>query len=299
MALLLALMSGLTVALFAVAVLKTNRDTVVQARVGRLGVPERSDPYETSFLSRVMLPVSGRFAMLVGRLLPGRIARAVDTRLETAGRPIATSKFLTLWVALAVILPIALLLVTVIGNGRVGGSQALVVLVWAVLGTVMPWLWLSSKARTRSRAVDRKLPDAVDLIVTNVEAGLGLQAALLAVSEKLKGPVAEEFARVVREISIGRSREEAIEEMAVRSGGPDMRLFARALAQAERNGIPIAGVLRNQAGEIRLRRRQRAREQAAKIPVKITIPTVLFIFPTIFLVLLGPVVLSVIDRFAD
>ena len=120
---------------------------------------------------------------------------------------------------------------------------------------------------------------------------------MLAVTDRFAGPLSEELRQVVRDVSIGHSREEAMTALAERAAGDDLRVFARAMAQAERNGIPIAGVLRNQAKEIRLRRFQRAREQAAKIPVKMTIPMVLFIFPTIFLLILGPVAISVWDQF--
>ena len=126
---------------------------------------------------------------------------------------------------------------------------------------VVPPVWLRGKVKRRMRAIDRALPDAIDLIVTNVEAGLGLQAALLAVADKMEGPIAVEFGRVVREVSLGRTGEEALLEMAARTGVADMQLFAHAIAQAERTGISIGRVLRSHARESRERRRQRRCER--------------------------------------
>ena len=118
---------------------------------------------------------------------------------------------------------------------------------------------------------------------------------MLSVSQRFKGPLADEFGRIIRETSVGRPREEAIEAMAERVGSKDIQLFARAISQAARTGIPIGKVLRSQAIEIRRRRRSMAREKAGKMPVKMTILTVAFMFPTLFMVLLGPVVLSMQD----
>ena len=147
------------------------------------------------------------------------------------------------------------------------------------------------------REIERTLPDAMDLIVTNVEAGLGLQAAMLSVADRFEGPISVEFSRVVRDISIGRSREEALFDLASRTGVADMRLFAHAIAQAERTGISVGRVLRTHARENRERRQQRAREKAGKIPVKMTIPTAIFIFPTLLMIVLGPVALKAYEQF--
>ena len=245
---------------------------------------------------RLRGPVLGRVGRKLGGLVPARIAASADALLRRAGHPMTRSSFLTLWFSLGIGLP-AMLLMLFIATGDTARMSMLLVGVAAIAGLYLPWFWIRTRADARSKQVDRSLPAAIDLLVTNLEAGLGLQAAMLAVSDRFAGPLSEELRQVGKDVRVGHSRAEAMAALAERAAGDDLRVFARAMAQAERNGIPIAGVLRNQAKEIRLRRFQRAREQAAKIPVKMTIPLVLFIFPTIFLLILGPVAISVWDQF--
>ncbi len=135
------------------------------------------------------------------------------------------------------------------------------------------------------------------MIVTCVESGLGLQAAMIRVAEHLDGAIALEFRQAAREVAMGRPRDETLTAMAERSGSRELRLLARAIIQAEQMGVSVGQVLRNQSRELRERRRQRAREKANMVPVKITIPTVLFIFPTLFLLMLGPVALNMFEFF--
>ena len=240
-----------------------------------------------------------RFGRAGGSLLPQRTVESVDSYLETAGRPMTLSTFLTLWAGAGIAAPLGIAMLTIVSTGGLSQNVLIVVAVWAGLGMYLPWMMLRRVAMKRSKEISKELPDAIDLIVTNIEAGLGLQAALMAVSQKFKGAIAEEFARAVKEISVGQPREEALMAMARRSRAREMFLFARAIAQAEQTGIPIAGVLRNHAAETRERRRQEAQEKAAKIPVKITLPTVLFMFPTLFLLLLGPIGIDIVDTFSS
>jgi tight adherence protein C len=294
----IAVMAGASVAILVLALFRGNRDTGVHRRLERLGTDDETvDVFELSFGERVIAPLLGNVGNLGSSMLPARVVESIDSNLETAGRPMSLSAFLTIWAGAGVALPLGFGLLNVISTGTVSQGLAAILAVWAGAGIYLPWMLLRRKAMQRSEQIAKELPDAIDLIVTNIEAGLGLQAALLAVAEKFKGPIAEEFGRAVNEISVGIVREEALLSMARRSKAREMFLFARAIAQAEQTGIPIAGVLRNHAAESRERRRQEAQEKAAKIPVKITLPTVLFMFPTLFLLLLGPIGLDVMDTF--
>ena len=290
------LMAGLTVALLVLGALRSNQPSLAtRRRMESLAEPNSNDPLGESFSHRIVAPFLTWVVTVTTGLLPARIVAAVSRQLEFAGNPMALQRFLIIWATAGVVLPLLVMLAVIIARAEIDRTIMFGLLAWVAIGTYLPWTFLRRAAQKRGKAIQQDLPDATDLIITNIEAGLGLQAALLTVSEKMSGPVAEEFGRVVRAISLGRSRSDAFFQMAERSGVADMRLFARAVAQSEQTGIPIAKVLRNHAKESRLRRRQRAREQAAKVPVKMTLPTVLFMFPTLFLLVLGPVILYAVD----
>jgi tight adherence protein C len=143
----------------------------------------------------------------------------------------------------------------------------------------------------------KQLPDSFDLITTCVEAGLGLDAALARVAEKVEGPFAQELRRTLREISLGKMRREAMRELAERTDVQDLTTFVNAVIQAEQMGSSIGSVLRVQSEQLRVRRRQRAEEAAYKAPIKMLFPLVLCIFPTLFIVILGPAVITIMTQF--
>lgn len=226
------------------------------------------------------------------RLLPPLLRERLDQMLRRAGAQTDPGRFLLGWVAVtASAALLAAMLVLPEGDSQNMGFAALIVAFIAVA----PWLWMRRQARQRTKSISRALPQALDLIVTNIESGLGLQAALLTVAKKFTGPIGDEFARATAEISVGVPRDQALLAMAERTGSEDVLTVSRAIAQAERSGISIAQILRARATEMRQRRRLQAREQANKVPVKMTIPVVFFIFPTFFLLLLTPVALNAAD----
>jgi tight adherence protein C len=165
------------------------------------------------------------------------------------------------------------------------------------VGLVLPYFWLVSRIGRRQAIITKSLPDSFDLVTTCVEAGLGLDAALARVAEKVEGPFAEELARTLREVGMGRMRRDALQELGQRTGVPDLVTFVNAVVQAEQMGTGIGQVLRVQAEQLRVRRRQRAEEMANQAPVKMTFPLVLCIFPTLFLVILGPAGITIYDQF--
>jgi tight adherence protein C len=163
----------------------------------------------------------------------------------------------------------------------------------SVIGFFMPFYLIKSRARARQSTIIKSLPDAFDLITTCVEAGLGLDAALARVAEKVHGPFADELSRSLRDVALGKTRRDSLKELGERTGVPDLIQFTNAVIQAEAMGSSVGQVLRVQAEQLRVARRQRAEEAAYKAPVKMLFPLVLFIFPTLFIVILGPAMITI------
>jgi tight adherence protein C len=178
------------------------------------------------------------------------------------------------------------------------GTIALAVLAGAG-GYLFPDLWLRQQVQRRQKEIRLALPNALDLLTISVEAGLGFDAALVRVTEKYKNGLTEEFTQVLNEVRLGRPRLEALDDMGRRVGVEELHSFIQALIQSEQLGVGIAKVLRIQSEEMRRKRRQRAEEQAAQASLKMLFPMIIFIFPTIFIVLMGPAVLVVLHSFAS
>ena len=184
---------------------------------------------------------------------------------------------------------------------RVAGSgfQRLVLILFPiVLGFFGPDAWLSRKVEERRSSMQRSLPDVLDLLVISVEAGLGFDSALARVVSTVPGPLTEEFFRMLQETRVGVSRRDAMRHLMERSDLDELRSFLLAMMQAEAFGVAIARVLRVQADEMRVKRRQRAQEKAFAAPVKIVFPLVFCIFPALFIVLLGPAAIQISGAFS-
>lgn len=167
-----------------------------------------------------------------------------------------------------------------------------------LIGYLFPQSWSNAQNKKKQLEIEKSLPDVLDLLTVSVEAGLGFDAALLKVVEKQKGALAEEFLRVLQEIKMGRPRRDALRDLSKRNPIEDLSNVVASLVQADQLGIPIAGVLRNQSLQIRQKHRQRAEEKAQKAPVKMMIPLVFFVFPSVFIIILGPAVIQMIDMFS-
>ncbi|HEX9087833.1 MAG TPA: type II secretion system F family protein [Arthrobacter sp.] len=227
--------------------------------------------------------------------LPRTVAR-LDRLHALAGRPPAwtVSRVIAAKPVLAVV---ALLLCLLLFSGHLGGPLLLLVIVVTVVAFFVPDLLLQGRGQERQKTIALELPDTLDQMMIAVEAGLGFDSAMSRAGEKGKGPLADELLRTLQDMQIGRSRREAYEALAERTAVPDLDTFVRSVVQADIYGISISKVLRTQAGEIRLKRRQRAEEKAMQIPVKVIIPLMLCILPVLFIALLGPAVLNVINKF--
>lgn len=249
------------------------------------------------FSQRVMGPAMQGILRGFGNLLPKKLLTGVEKKLILAGEPMTINGFLTmLLVATAASAGFGFVLAFAMGSS-IGPMQIGIMGALALIGFYMPFQIVNSRVKQRQTAIIKKLPDAFDLITTCVEAGLGLDAALARVAEKVEGPFADELSRSLRDIALGKSRKDALKELGARTGVPDLIQFTNAVVQAETMGSSIGTVLRVQSDQLRVRRRQRAEEAAYKAPVKMLFPLVLCIFPTLFIVILGPAIITIMQGF--
>jgi len=245
------------------------------------------------FADRVIKPSMEAIARLANSVLPASVLANFEKRLIMAGSPMSASTFVTLWVGLGTVFSAVILVGVVLIGDTVGIPQAFIVFLCGLIGLALPVFWLNGQVKARQKLIVRALPDALDMVTTCVEAGLGLDAALARVAEKGSGPLAEELSRTLREVAMGRLRREALADMGSRTGVEELITFVNAVTQAEQLGVAIAQVLRVQAEQMRTRRRQRAERAAHEAPIKMLFPLVLFIFPSFMLVLLGPAIIKI------
>jgi tight adherence protein C len=259
---------------------------------------EMKEELDAPFAERVLLPLLARAQGLGRRLTPADANERIHQKLELAGNPagwtadrVSAGKVVGFFGALAISMTLSLAM------GLPFLPTLGFVMAASVAGYMAPNLYLYQKAYGRSAEMQRALPDAIDLLTSSVESGLGFDAAVAQVARNTEGPLAEEFARMLQEMQIGRGRSEALRSLADRSGLPDLRGFVSAMVQADAFGIPVGQVLRVQSSEIRVKKRQWAEEQAQKVPVKILVPLIFCILPTLFIAVLGPAGISIMDNF--
>jgi len=251
------------------------------------------------FSERVLEPFQDR-ALSLGRRLSGKdSAERIYRQLELAGNPVGWS--VDRVVALKVVGAVGGLLGFFLFSFMLDfGALGRIVFtgIGAVVGYFGPNLWLYQKGYDRQNAIGRELPDAIDLLTISVESGLAFDAAVQQVAQNTDGPLSEEFSRVLREMQIGNGRSSALRALADRTNLDELRSFVGSMVQADAFGIPIAQVLRVQSSEMRVKRRQKAETKAQQVPVKMTIPLIFCILPTLFIIVMGPAVLSIMDSFA-
>jgi tight adherence protein C len=226
----------------------------------------------------------------------GTVAR-LDRLAGRAGRPAAWP--VPRLVAVKLVLgPVAGVLGLLLATSSPGPVTAGAAVLGTVVAYFLPELLLYSRGQERQEAIALELADTLDQMTIAVEAGLGFESAMARAGSNGKGPLAEELVRTLQDIAVGQPRRDAYLALAERTGVPDLRRFIRAVVQADQYGVSIADVLRTQAQEMRLKRRQRAEEKAMQIPVKVIFPLILCILPVLFIVLLGPAVMDIIDTFS-
>ncbi len=250
------------------------------------------------FADRVVKPMFDRLGRVMSRRMEGGQQQAIQEKLNLAGRPggltaggFVALQLMALVVGIAIGLGLALLL------ALTPPMTYLAPLLGGILGYLLPTSTISRRIRRRKKEILLALPSALDLLTISVEAGLGFDAALTRVTDKYRNALTAEFNQVLNEIRLGRPRLEALDDMGRRNKVEELNNFLQAIIQSEQLGVGIANVLRIQSEEIRRRRRQRAEEQGQKAPIKMLIPMVGCIFPTLFIVLLGPAVITVAKQF--
>lgn len=297
--LLLGLALVLAVAVVIVGMRAPKREDVLEARLVELGAMGRTATLEEIELSlpfseRVIRPILQKVAALIGRMTPSQTLARTRRYLELAGlsQKMGPAEFVAARYIIAGVL--GSLLILLMTRMAIPMSRKLLLIVVAfALGYFLPGSWLGSKIRQRQREILKSLPDAMDLLTICVEAGLSFDAAMAEVVGKWDNELSRAFARVLQEIQLGKLRREALRNMADTMDVRDVSNFVAALIQADQLGVSIAKVLRIQADQMRVRRRQRAEELARQAPIKMIIPIVFMIFPALFIILLGPGVLTV------
>ena len=276
------------------------QDRLAQIADDDQGMPKSLEEIELSLSrwDRLVLPLLRRLATVTTKFTPQKQLEDTAHQIELAGMSgsIEPSTFFTIRIIATVGLALIAIMVFFVFSGSTAPFRALLYTAGAAgLGYFYPSLWLRGKIHKRQDAILKALPDALDLLVIAVEAGLGFDAAMGKVYEKWDNELSIAFGRVLREIQLGKLRREALKDMSDRMDVPDVTSFTAAIIQADQLGVSMSTILRVQSDQMRVKRRQRAQEKAHQAPVKMMIPMVFLIFPSLWIVLLGPAVIQLME----
>jgi tight adherence protein C len=308
MAILFGALAFLAVLFFFIGIGMNYKEDLLESRLANFdAAPVTLEELELQqpFSERFLRPGLER----IGAFLNSRIGRnrqqEIQKRLAVAGKPgdLTVNAFITIKLIAAIAFGLLFFFLFSFGQfilfpflpGLV--NAALLAALCTIGGYFLPDLWLKSKVQRRQKEIRLALPNALDLLTISVEAGLGFDAAIARVTEKYQNALSQEFTQVLNEVRLGRPRLEALEDMGNRSGVEELINFIQSLIQSEQLGVGIAKILRIQSAEMRRKRRQRAEEQAAQASLKMLFPMLIFIFPTLFIVLMGPAVIEVLKSF--
>ncbi|HWR65627.1 MAG TPA: type II secretion system F family protein [Bellilinea sp.] len=279
---------------------ESENDRALQARLEEFSqtgqMPDlRELELSQPFTDRIIYPVARKLGEIAMRFTPQNAMNSISRKLELAGTSarVDPTMILALQLFLGAVFAAIVVLVSSLGAANWPPSRTFLLgLVFGFLGFYFPQLWLTSKINKRQKEVRKAMPDALDLLTICVEAGLGFEAAMARVSEKWASELSIAFARAIQEIQLGKTRREALRDMADRIGLPEMTSFVAAVIQSEQLGVSLAKVLRIQSDQMRVKRRQLAEEAAHKAPLKMLIPMTLLIFPSLIIVLMTPAALK-------
>jgi tight adherence protein C len=274
----------------------------VQARLTQLGSMQAKNLEELElqapFVERTLRPLMARFSGRMQRMTSTSFSDTTERRLALAGNPgdMRVADWLGIKAVGAIVGAIVFfLLFFIIGILPLPIFLSILMIpVGALFGYILPEFWLGRRVRARQHAILLMIPDALDLLTISVRAGLGFDAALAKVVEKLQGPLSDEFRRALAEVRVGKARREALRDIVPRTEVVPLTNFIGAIIQAEQLGVSISKVLQVQSEQLRIERRQRAEEMAAKAPIKMLFPLVGCIFPSLFIVILGPAIILII-----
>ena len=284
------LLSGLTV---------RQREIAISVRRARRYGTRSQREIETrrSVNDRILGPTAARLAGVTMKLAPKTNLENVSQKLLQAGmaRSVTPQAYLAMKAGTAGGAILLGLMISITGGGTFG---LVIALVGAAIGFIAPEFVINSRVRGRKDEMKTDLPNVLDLLSVCVEAGLGFDQALVKLNERMEGPLVDEFALVLHEMRIGQSRSAALKNLAERVDSPDVGEFARAIIQADQLGISLSRILKVQSQDMRVRRQLAAEEKAMKAPVKMLFPTVIFIFPSMFVVALGPAMLNLMKTFS-
>jgi tight adherence protein C len=274
----------------------------VQARLTQLGSMQAKNLEELElqqpFIERTLRPLANRLSGSVSRVTSSNFSERTERRLALAGNPgdMRVADWLGIKAIGAIVGTILFfLLFFVLGVLNLPIFVRIILLpVGALFGYTIPEFWLGRKVRQRQHAILLMIPDALDLLTISVRAGLGFDAALGKVVEKLQGPLSDEFRRALAEVRVGKARRDALRDIVPRTEVVPLTNFIGAIIQAEQLGVSISKVLQVQSEQLRIERRQRAEEMAAKAPIKMLFPLVGCIFPSLFIVILGPAIILIV-----
>jgi tight adherence protein C len=253
---------------------------------------------EQPFTDRVLRPLMRSLGKVAGSFTPAKSQERLRRNLQMAGNPngLDPGSFVVLRFLAGLGLAGVIAFLTLAAKMETT-MVILFTVVMGALGFMFPVYWLGSKIRQRKRLIFRALPDAIDLLTISVEAGLGFDQALQRVTEKWDNELCREFKRVLSEMRVGKSKRDSLREMAYRCDVPELNVFVASIVQADQLGVSLAKVLRIQADQMRIRRRQMAEELAHKAPIKMLFPMVFLQFPAIYVVILGPAIPTVASSF--
>ncbi len=301
---------GLASALISLAVLavffgvyKERRFREVRVRLDEMNHSYQGDYQATeqplNFMERVLRPLGRNLLARLGRMTPSGNLVILRQQLRMAGNPanLAVIDFLGIKMLAAVATAILTAIYLISMRGMAGGQAILFALAGGIVGLYLPNFWLSSRIRQRQTQIARALPDALDMLTTMVDAGLGFDIALIRLCERWDNPLTHELERAVHEMRMGVRRMEALRNLANRVDVPELRTFIAVLIQADQLGISISNILHVQSEQIRQLRRQKVEEKAATMPLKMLPIIALFIFPALFAVLLGPSIPGLLKAF--
>jgi len=250
------------------------------------------------FSERVIRPLYQRFIGFIGRATPNGIYQSLDQDIAHAGSPnnMTVNRLIAIMLMVGIIVPSFFY---IISNALGTNVRFLLLILLGIVGFVLPLYIIKSIGRRRQMKIQKALPDMLDLIFVSVEAGLGFDMALKRTTEKMPGPLSEELNRALDEINKGRNRVDALRSIVYRTGVEDLSSFITAVIQSEQLGSNIANMLRVQSTSMRQKRRQRAEELAMKVPIKMLFPLIFFMFPALFIVILGPALIRIVAMFGD